>query len=421
MQIAGVRSEVQQLENILMSKSKAANRVIVGIGVTFAAVVVTVILVAIAALLIFGKDAPPPDVSDLAVVRHGISEDENAYTRFAEACAALAWPDGTYSAIEEGLDAGQWKTNAIASLLSSNETAIAHVMEGLKHERCEVPEITSFDVPLHYVSEYRNLARLMVLKARKQYREGDQAEAFETALAAIRFGHLVEDCGGGLIHYLVGMAIKTIGLQVVEDLLADCSLPPDTLRDQAHQLAAYGPNVKGLQNTFRAEYVLSCSAIDQVAGGNATLGELTGQGTSRLPVRALPYVFQPNRTKARFADLYRPLIAAASKHYSDIGIEELEKEAMLSRPAFLKPNAVGEILVRLLVPAVTAVFERKAREETQVSAVRLMLLLSAHEQAEGSLPASLEELVPAHLDKVPDDRTTASPCATPANGASSTH
>ena len=385
-----------------MGRSKTANRVIVWIGVAFAALRVTVIVVVVGAMLLFGEDTEPPDDGDLAVVRHNIPADENAYTCFAEACAALDCPSDTYNRIDEGISAGVWDTNAIVSLLASNETAISHVEEGLKHERCEVPEITSFDTLLPYVADYRSLARLMALKARMQDRQGNQEEALETALGVVRFGHLIEDCGGGLIHYLVGLAIKGIGLDIVEDVLADYALPADVLRDCARRLAAYGPNVAGLQNVFRVEYLGACSAIDQVSSGKAGLGDLDGSGSS-FKVSSVPYIFQPNRTKARFADFYRPLMEEVPRPHSEIEIIDMGLDERVSKWMLLKPNGVGEILVRLIMPAVTAVFDRKAREEVHVHCVSLVLAMTAHEKQEGSLPASLDELVPAYLDLVPRD------------------
>ena len=50
--------------------------------------------------------------------------------------------------------------------------------------------------------------------------EGKEAEALDYAMRIIRFGHMLEGGGGGLMNYMCGRAYKQVGLTAFRSIIA---------------------------------------------------------------------------------------------------------------------------------------------------------------------------------------------------------
>jgi hypothetical protein len=130
-------------------------------------------------------------------------------------------------------------------------------------------------------------------------------------------------------------------------------------------------------------------------------------GAPRWAVGWIPldYLWQPNRTRAALAGLYRD-----QQHKSALFCAQAElapahatRRARAPRPArLLAPNLVGALVVEL-APRFDDVQRGRCHFESAISLVQALAAVKAHWEARGALPERLDELVPDYLDALPRD------------------
>jgi len=367
-------------------------------------------LLIVAVGLCLPKDAPPPQVDDLRVQRLEIPREENAFTWFELAAEELWWPED--EAQEERLLAALggkgWDDGPVTELLERNARALKDWGRGLACSVCQVPEFTTYDALVPYWSSWGQLARVTCLRALRLSRQGRAEEALDALMQVVRFGQMIEGSKGAIIHYLVGLSVKTIALKQLREVGTGEGCEPRVLVSVARELGGYRANVEALKDAFALQYVAAGNAIDDVANREWRLFELSGESLP-LRERILPrYFFQPNRTRALYARVLRAYIRNLPCRYAQVDLSDLpqfpEPVTFWEKVgAFLRPNAGGEALVAFLEPSGERMIEEKCNENVNVAATQLVLALGAFERENGHLPASLDELVPRYLESVPLD------------------
>ena len=155
-----------------------------------------------------------------------------------------------------------------------------------------------------------------------------------------------------------------------------------------------------LQNSLRYEYVTVPRSIESHM-------KLRASPTSaRLAARSR-YLYKPNATRAMFAAHFRPLI------------EEAGKPCLRARPPVheegkvfrFAPNIIGRALFETWVPSYQKLYTRRCESDFRVAAAAAEAALAAYKLDRGGKPKALAELVPAYLDRVPDDPYTGEPLA----------
>lgn len=356
------------------------------------------------------RDAAPPQDDDLRVQRLDIPEKENAFYYFKLAVEQLYWPDDAETAERVGamLDDDLWDEELAQELVERNAEGLQYLKQGLECSECQVPEIKGFDDLLPYLGEWRTLARLSSLRALWLLKGGRQREAADEAMSTVKFGHMIEGSRGGLLHYLVGCAVKAIALARLRDIAGEATLQPSVLIGYARALAAYGANEQGLEDVFRGEYAVTKTTVDDLAAGRYGIEDLSGEGSGGPRPGYVGYFFQPNKTKRIFAQTFRTGVSNVGRSYAQRDYsgppEWTEDSGFLSMASlFLSGNAVGKLLVAMLLPAVERIHLEKCWENVSVAATQLLLALKAYELQTGNLPESLEELVPDYLAAIPVD------------------
>ncbi|HEU6448469.1 MAG TPA: hypothetical protein VFV23_08535 [Verrucomicrobiae bacterium] len=219
----------------------------------------------------------------------------------------------------------------------------------------------------------------------------------------IRFGQRVENCGGPMIHYLVGSSIKAIGLQCVQRILAQAVLPESNFKELLNDLNNYPPDSAGLTNALKVEYGLECKFVDNYAKGK--IPGVTNSGPERFTTSiGMKVLFDPIKTRMEFAERDRFLFANFSKPFSNIVWPESTIETNVS---FIKRlvsgNFLGQIIFDLLEPSVKSFAVRKSRENVDITATRILLALKIYKLRHGKLPGSLSELAPEFFSEIPID------------------
>jgi hypothetical protein len=382
------------------------NKVFAGLAILGAAGVVAVVAV----ISMAGRDIPEPDVSDLRVERIELPVEDNAFTHFMSAADAHYWPTNS-TVVTDYLEGKPVEADALVDVLVTNRDAQELILRGNQCPRCIAPEVNGFDDVLPHLGPWRNMGRVLAAQTRASRRAGRYADATETCITLLRFGHLIQKDAEGIIHYLVGLSILNIGLEQAQDLVRGKDMPLDERNRLSSALAEIGPLAPGLVRALKVEYRAVANTTDQIGDGRLGLYELSNLGGGEphpwLKGKRIPrYVFQPNVTKRTFANLYRNVMADASLAYADMRRIDVEETLGLreSRVNMLvRPNSVGRILYGLLVPATDRLLEHTCRAECVLSATRLIVACHQYRRAEGAFPGRLELLVPAYLPSVPVD------------------
>jgi len=379
--------------------------------------ILTLVVAALILLVISNASRRKPELDDAALRYHRseVPPQENAYTHFVLVSNTVAqwdyYAERHPAAFTNALaftHGARGDTNLLAEAVRRGEPAMTNIAAGLACAACLLPATPGYDTPIPEVQAWRGMGRLMALKTQWLFLNGDEEDAFELALDTVRFGHMIENCGGGITHYLVGVAIKALGLARIEAMIPSCSLAPGKLLGYAHALAQYEPNLPGLQNAFKIDYAAMCKHLDDIATGRP-------EGIERWDFYRLPwfftrgYVLQTTKTKRMYAALYRMLISDV--HRTCLAAQTRQMGAW-ERPRpmdFVAPNLGGKLIFGITAAGVSTVIDRKCRDAGTVRAVCLMLALKAYHRDHQSLPESLAALVPAYLPAIPDDPFDGSP------------
>lgn len=361
-------------------------------------------------LIIAGRDIPPPDVSDIAVNYVSIPPENNGFTLFLAATNSFFWPTNKTLAIDY-LDGKPSDESVIQDIITRNEETLRLLDEGIARGVCITPEVTDINTPLPYLSPLRNMGRLLAVKSRFERLSGKCEPATETCVALLSFGNLIQRDAGCLIDYLVGISVLNMGIEETLEITRDSATSADQFSQLLRALESLTPVERGLIHVTRVEYRCMSKIIDDLERGKYGVNEVLwlGDGKPERPVmcnRMLGYLFQPNRTKLMFADVYRGMIANAGRTFANM--KPLDEEASIGfkisgAKLLLHPNAVGKVLCAILLPSLDKVIEGKYRTECGINAARIIAALNAHRKREGDLPDDLQALVPEYLPSVPID------------------
>jgi len=363
-----------------------------------------IIAIAFVVYIVLNNDCEPPDDSALILQRDSIPEEDNAFTYLLQAADAYT-PDNS------SVDIGELLTNKVVNIelakaiLATNDVIYPLIQTALACDKCEAPVYTNFSDRLDYLAPLRWIARLMALQSRIHFAEGQDKMALDTCMDIQRLGHMVAEMEGPIISFLTGVAIKDIAYEQIEQMLPLCNIETETLLAYGRQIEIYRANAQAAINALKSEYAVECSQIDEIA--DVVAGKKNGK--KPLSFAHLPkakYLLHANRTKAMFADLAMNGISNCTLPYSEMDLsiphDVSDQEASVIR-RLLTPNAVGQILFSMLAPSIDGLCLRMCVVDLYGSAIQTLLALKAHKQDHGSLPDSLNELVPDYLKKVPMD------------------
>ena len=407
---------------------RTRNKILLGFGIAIGAL----ILAAGITLYVISRDEPPPDDSDLIVKRLDIPDDQNGFTYFQQAGAALYWPgteawkksgkhqepEDLYSApendpqvkaaiaIRDRLDkmlAGKdWDEALAKEILEANKPTFALIEKGLACRECQAPEAKGIETAFPKVSGLLILARLMKLRVFDLARRGQDEAALNQAGDLVQLGHGIAGSRGALIVHLVGITCKSKGLSAVVRLLPGTHAAPDQLGALSRRLASMADTREQLAETFRAEYNWAWGVVEDFHSGRAAPDEFQmGRWAAYMDYG---FVFKPNETKHLYADHFRALIAKARRPGSEVELPgpPWPKDSGTVRK-FLSGNVVGRVFYAMFTPTMRLVLDQGSRIMTETGAVETMVALKAFKMKTGRLPKMLDELVPEYLAAVPLD------------------
>ncbi len=355
-------------------------------------------------------DALPPEDGDLRVWRLDIPDDENAFTYFSLAAEQVYWPEDEEAdeRIWALLDDELWDEDLVHELLERNAEALEYLKQGLARSECQVPVVKGVDDPLAAVSEWRTLALFCSLRARRLLKQGRDREAADEAMRTVKFGHMIQGARGCLIHYMVGSALKALGVERLRGMVSETTLEPHSLNEYARELGAYRADEEGLADAWRVEYTIIAALVDDMAAGRIGLADLTGGGGASRTRGYTGHFFKPNETKRIFANAFRTYIENVPRTYAERDYAALpdwvdDPGSFSTASVLVRGNGIGRMLITMLMPAFDRAHEEKCRTNVSIAVTQVFLALKAYKLETGHLPESLGQLVPDYLPAVPLD------------------
>ncbi|HVR76135.1 MAG TPA: hypothetical protein VMT52_17520, partial [Planctomycetota bacterium] len=315
----------------------------------------------------------------------------------------ISWPwhedgDANVQGLSEAFD-----PEAARKVLEENAEAIKKLHASLSHADFKVPEPRSPADDVGFLLAWRELACLSLCRMRLLLETGSEAEALEEAFHLVRFGHRVAGGQGPVIQYLVGLAIKSLGIHGMVRCLRAENLEAAQLKRLVEEVGRYRANDDALRDSYRAEYVLFKNALDGLARGDEEVLESLGWETSSWTLSRPLFLLQ--QTKRWLGEDFRVLVRNAAMRRRDREALDLDaKYGVLEKQKHLLLfNGVGREMLRVLLPTFEKALESRDREAWGISALETLLALKHFQLLNGRLPASLAKLVPLYLKEAPID------------------
>jgi hypothetical protein len=269
--------------------------------------------------------------------------------------------------------------------VKQNAGALNMMRQGLK-QSYQQPALRSWSAMLPFLSRFRELARRLIVESKAHALRGNHAEAANSALDAMHFGHQIPR-GGPIITGLVGQAIQSLGRNQLLDVL------PHLNAQGCKQAARRLEKIRAMQVSYA--HVLREEKWMGQAGLLEVMKKPDWATQFSMVIGTAPDFWQAWRFrlvgKRRVLDNYTD--------FMDKSIAEAEKPYAKAREVPLPDDAVNQALVPLFSNACFSF----ARNETGASLALVALALRAYRLEKGAYPASLSALVPNYLKVIPLD------------------
>ena len=344
-----------------------------------------------------------------------VTEAANAASRYEPAFAALE-ADPIAKAQESPLNNAasiDAEDAGVVDLLTRHRETLSLVRDAASRDVCRFTRDwtrPSLDLVLPEMQSIRQAARLVQLSARHKAATGDVAGALDDIAMLHRMGqHAAAE--PILLSGLVGLAIDTMALDTLAQVLPRLTpsdrgrLDDPAIRDLVHIVPSFKRHFFG-EEAFGS--MLFASFCDRASSADsldllATVGSSSGLPGSLnapfRPVTAMMYrVFMlPEDLHAYRSTLraYQQLLAVP-KPYSE---QTREAKAIEDR---LNDRRRG-IVTSLLAPALSGCIRSGVRSQAVHRAAAVAVAATRYLIEKGSLPKSLDDLVPAYLSLAPAD------------------
>ena len=368
------------------------NRIVLGIFIAF--------------VLLYGflmvRSSIPATVNDkeLQFPRASIPAGSNAFDVLQTAASHLWWPDKQRDQLYDLASNTNWNDTLAATVLATNRESLAGWDAAIKLPDFQVPEFNYNDLA-PFLAEWKQLAQVAEVRENALFHSGQDKEAFDKILDHVQLGQRMQNAHGPLIDYLVGTAVRNIGLSQIQHWAGKTHLTPNQLKDYIHQLGL-NPDEESVAfaNAIKGEYQFQIGMLDAFRQG-----KITNSDSEDYHPRAMRFMplLNVSRTKALFAQADLILVKDAPRHYNEAKLPDQDLDQSGPVRMFLSGNSVGQIMYSWTIFAVVQSLAKKSQADTQLQATRTILALRAYQLTRGNLPPDLSALVPEFLDAVPVD------------------
>ena len=348
------------------------------------------------------RSLTPATVQDqeLQLVSVSIPQGSNAFDVLQAVTNHLWFQKAQERQIDDLVKDTNWDAAFASTVLASNREALAGWDAAVKLPDLQVPEVYTIDNLLPYLADWKKLAMLAEVRGNVLLHSGQDQAAFDQIVNHIHLGQRMQDSHGVLIVYLVGTAVRAMGLNQMQHWAGKVQLTPEQLKGYIVQLKPEpDEEATAFANSIKVEHQMQINTLVALRDGKMTNSEEGGY----VPGHGLVWpLFSLSQSKALYAKGALMLVKAAPHHYCDANMTGMESRPSLTS-MFLSGNAAGQILYYMMMPAVTASLAKKSQSDVAVQATQTILALRAYQLTHRQLPPDLNALVPEFLDAVPID------------------
>ncbi len=282
------------------------------------------------------------------------------------------------------------------------------------------------------------IATLLEIASVERSDAGDQEGALDRCLELARLGRLLEGSGSSVFVYVRGLAFEEMGLAGIRRVVADPRpVRAAKLETTQKALERLEPDAAGAAESIKVEYQAYSALLDGYRHGEVAFPRLLASCEERsaggpvppneelVPVcqklalvdALYPRYMKPNQTQEWLAGSSRWTIERLERPPLPREEQELDKPVVAGHLdaggtptfGFVSDNGLGRTLHASAITLGAHLPRLLARERTSLAITRALVALREHRDSRGSLPASLDELVPALLPSVPLDGLDGSP------------
>lgn len=319
----------------------------------------------------------------------------------------------------------------MAAWLARNEKPLAIVVEAARRPKYFAPILFSpreaddpppllIEALLPLAQESREFSRLLAARAMRSLGEGKRAEAEEDLLACRRLGRQVGQ-DRWLIAQLVGIAIEAIAGEAEAALAHHGNYTAEEARAYIARLDALPPRRPMIETIDNGERLVMLSVVCHIALYPENIDQLSNGGPRQSPsmltkagVLLINWDVPLKKTNAHFDELAAAARAGTRDERQekldaiDNGLRQKAAEIgdprrMLSRALWGRSETMGDVLLSLLAPAISAAFSAEEQATMRFELSRLGFALAAYKADQGEYPPALDALAPRYVATVPQD------------------
>lgn len=323
------------------------------------------------------------------------------------------------------LHARPWQGADLAPLqqwMDDNQEALDLLVAASTRPRFFVPTLESIrghdtllilasfaDYDLH-----RDVVASLATRAMGRLGEHRPQDAWQDTLACHRLARLAAQ-QPTVIHQLIARAVETVACQATIAVLSS----PDTTGELADQIAQDLAQLAPLPPMYLAVDEAERFAFLDAVLGLASRSEASRQiwGADGAPPEIALRAIDWNVILQDGNDWYDRIVEALripDRENRQQKLNEIERDMDRLRPTVpealystisrtQRSKLIGDILMRLLLPAMFSISDASDRVDTLLDLVRTTAALRRYRETHGTYPDKLDQLVPDYLSEVPVD------------------
>jgi len=346
-------------------------------------------------------DDPLMDDSDLIPKITVVADEDNGWFELKEAEKAMYYPKEQSELIGEMASGEDWNADFAQELVERNEEAYKHFYVASQKPYIVSPKLNKLAVENYNFSfepesqlHIRSLARLSIIRARYLVTEGGSALPVKIVQDLHKVGaSLQESPNPDMITYLVGLSLKNIAYEFIEDQMNHFNREERIALQNMLSIIPGGSD--SLERVMQSEYVMFKNSIIMTDA----LGRDEFARERNIPLEQISktnYYFKPNQSINSFGEGMKRMIEQPVSLCGDIHlVNEMAEE--LNAPGsigyILTENAAGLLLTDVLNANVwKGLAYKKCSEDFIIIALNVRLATEGYKSGYGAYAATLNEL-----------------------------
>ncbi len=346
------------------------------------------------------QDQKPSNDSDLRFAGVVVPEEDNAFSGLSKAKDSIKSPvvsPDVRQARETLLDTivvGQgWDDTFVKENIAYNREAIDGFYQAAQKNvflssafASDFSQIDIFAKSGTWTG-YPKLAKLAALDALALVKAKKDNAGMDKAFLIVRTGYLIEHAEHGpLMQYLVGTAVKNIGLRTIQTIANTGRFTVKERAAYARALEQYRNDGSEIASFFEGEYATMSGLLREVGAGTLLHNQNLASGGTKVPTfaqvvieylqKAPSFYFYEHETRAAIAEATRAFIADAMTacDASPVRLATTNLNDASTASLVITRNALGKLLVERFIEAAPIFKENLCQQKILIDETAQVIL-----------------------------------------------